>query len=486
MQAGDTDPLERLRADEAQQRALDAGQADADEDVRTGHERAHRGQQSVEGDEVLDREDVVGLEPCGLREGEDVVGREDGHGAVTPEEPVHAVEDHELSVRVVAAAESEIAVRNPPPRRVTTPSKSPASSASTIENRVTRPRGAEEVGTRPVCRTGAIGSRRGTRSVVRACLGTMNEHLPWAVAAALLLALLITVVTGRRRRAAARAAAEQAAEEASEEHQRTIAERDRSHEVALKALTRRHETERDLGRTELETAQEEAEQTRDALARTWRSEAVSHTLIREACASAGLSGVLATNVVFVPVEARTTRRFLAQIDHLLLTRYGALIIEAKYWQGVVFDGVRPGTVHPSYGVLVDEDALPEAFAVQIAPGTASRWTVRTHVEQHVPARQVRIQAARLKEHLALQGLPTPWFETAVLYSHPDVRTYAPGWQGTGAARTRIMTGLDELTDALADLARRPGTTIEEDAWRELSGFLAGCGGHVEPVGPIRA
>ncbi|QHC70392.1 nuclease-related domain-containing protein [Rathayibacter sp. VKM Ac-2801] len=311
----------------------------------------------------------------------------------------------------------------------------------------------------------------------------MNEYLPWAVAAVLLLALLITVLTGRRLRSAARAAAEQAADEAAEEHERSIAQRDRSHEEALGALTRTHDAELVVGRTELETAQEEAEQTRSALARTWRSEAVSHTLIREACASAGLSGLLATNVVFVPVEARTTRRFLAQIDHLLLTRHGALIIEAKYWQGVVFDGVRPGTVHPSYGVLVDEDALPEAFAVQIAPETASRWTVRTHTEQRVPALQVRIQAARLKEHLALQGLPTPWFETAVLYSHPDVRTYAPGWQGTGPARTRIVTGAEELTDALAELARRPSTTIGEDAWDELAGFLAGCGGHVEPVGP---
>ncbi|PPG04711.1 hypothetical protein C5C59_05825 [Rathayibacter sp. AY1F4] len=169
--------------------------------------------------------------------------------------------------------------------------------------------------------------------MVRACLGTMNEYVPWAVAAALLLALLITVLVGRRRRTAAGAAAEQAAKEASEEHQRTITERDRSHEAALKALTRARDAERDLSRTELETAQEEAEQTRDALARTWSSEAVSHTLVREACVSAGLSGVLATNVVFVPVDARTTRRFLAQIDHLLLTRHGALIIEAKYWQG---------------------------------------------------------------------------------------------------------------------------------------------------------
>ncbi|PPI00713.1 hypothetical protein C5C56_06720 [Rathayibacter sp. AY1D1] len=414
LQAGDADPLERLRADEAQQRALDAGQPDL---VLV----AHRVRQAAVGLRLRDR-------------------------------PAQGRRLHRARRR--------------------TPTKT--SGQGTSERTAAGPP------------SGAIGSRRGARSVVRACLGTMNEYLPWAVAAALLLALLITVVAGRRRRTAARAAAEQAAEEASEEHQRTIAERDRSHEAALKALTRARDAERDLSRTELETAQEEVEQTRDALARTWSSEAVSHTLIREACASAGLSGVLATNVVFVPVEARTTRRFLAQIDHLLLTRHGALIIEAKYWQGVVFDGVRPGTVHPSYGVLLDEDALPEAFAVQIAPGTVSRWTVRTHVEQHVPARQVRIQAARLKEHLALNGLPTPWFETAVLYSHPDVRTYAPGWQGTGAARTRILTGVDELTDALADLARRPGTTIGEDAWGELSGFLAGCGGHVEPVGPTRA
>ncbi|PPH17316.1 hypothetical protein C5C90_09405 [Rathayibacter sp. AY1D4] len=410
VQAGDADPLERLRADEAQQRALDAGQPDL---VLV----AHRVRQAAVGLRLRDR-------------------------------PAQGRRLHRARRR--------------------TPTKT--SGQGTSERTAAGPP------------NGAIRSRGGARSVVRACLGTMNEYLPWAVAAALLLALLITVVTGRRRRTAARAAAE----EAAEEHQRTIAERDRSHEAALKALTRARDAERDLSRNELETAQEEVEQTRDALARTWSSEAVSHTLIREACASAGLSGVLATNVVFVPVDARTTRRFLAQIDHLLLTRHGALIIEAKYWQGVVFDGVRPGTVHPSYGVLLDEDALPEAFAVQIAPGTVSRWTVRTHVEQHVPARQVRIQAARLKEHLALNGLPTPWFETAVLYSHPDVRTYAPGWQGTGAARTRIVTGVDELTDALADLARRPNTTIGEDAWGELSGFLAGCGGHVEPVGPTRA
>ncbi|AZZ48840.1 hypothetical protein C5C31_03835 [Rathayibacter rathayi] len=310
----------------------------------------------------------------------------------------------------------------------------------------------------------------------------MNENFPWAVAAALLLALLIVALFGHRRRAAAAADAEQTAQE----NERSTAELQRRHEDALGALAHSHETELAESRTELETRQEEADQIRTALSKTWKEEAVSHTLIREACVSAGLSGLLATNIVFVPTDSRTTRRFFAQIDHLLLTRHGAMIIEAKYWQGVVFDGIRPGTVHPSYGVLVKEDALPETFAVQIAPSTVSSLTVRTHVDHRVPALQVRIQAARFKEYLAGRGLPTPWFDTAVLYSYPDVRTYAPAWQGAGPARTRIVTGAEELTDALADLARRPQSTIAEDAWGELSTFLAQSGAHLEQVGPRTA
>jgi hypothetical protein len=47
----------------------------------------------------------------GQADGDDVVGREDGHGAVPSQETVHAVEDHELAVPVVAAAEAGIAVR---------------------------------------------------------------------------------------------------------------------------------------------------------------------------------------------------------------------------------------------------------------------------------------------------------------------------------------------------------------------------------------
>ncbi|AND16527.1 nuclease-related domain-containing protein [Rathayibacter tritici] len=310
----------------------------------------------------------------------------------------------------------------------------------------------------------------------------MNETLPWAVTAVLTLTLVITILLGRRRRAAAAVDARRAAEE----NERSSAQLQQGHRDHLDAVSRTHEAELEERRVELQTVREEAEQSRRALAKTWKGEAVSHRLIREACLAAGLSGLLATNVVFVPADARTTRRFLAQIDHLLLTRHGAIIIEAKYWQGVVFDGVRPGTVHPSYGVLMDEDALPDAFAVQIAPDTAAQWTVRTHLEHRVPALHVRTQAARLKDHLAEQGLPTPWFDTAVLYSHPDVTTYAPAWQGAGSARTRIVTGAEELTDALADLARRPHTTIADNAWGELSTFLTGCGAHVEPVGPRAA
>lgn len=474
--------LVRLRLSDqlAQNKSLDPGtKAHADDDVRAGDQRSDRREESVEGSESCDWRDMVGLEASDLGEGDSVLLAEDRDRTVTPEQTVHAVQDDEFAIHMLATAEAEVAVRV---HLLFRDGSLEEPCQQSVNDRELR----DEVASRTGWHGGQCGripvrdvAPRRAMSVARASLCIMTNAFPWVLSLALLLALLVVILVAHRRRSAA-------AEEArrrGEEHDRSTAELTQAHEERLAGLSHANGLALASVQEELAASRQEAEQARRRLARTWSGEAVSHDLISEACVSAGLAGLLATNVIFVPADARSSRRFVAQIDHLLVTGHGAMIIEAKYWQGVVFDGVLPATVHASYAGLFDESELIEPFTVQIAPAASDAWTVRTHLEHRVPARQVRRQAARFAEFLTGQGRLAPWFETAVLYSHPDVTTFAPAWQGTGRARTRIVTGVKELTDMLAELARRPESTLAQDEWESLSTFLAETGAHLERVGP---
>jgi hypothetical protein len=284
------------------------------------------------------------------------------------------------------------------------------------------------------------------------------------VAALIAVVLLVLLIRARKRRLAE-------TERLRDEHERDLAERAAEHERSRVALER-----------ERERAEASAEASRAFIARGMRWEEASHREIAAACAANGLPGVLATNVVFYPAEAREGRRFVAQIDHVLLTAAAAVVIEAKRWQGVVFDNVAPGAVHPAFGALIDEGALEAPFAIQLRRSSAG-IDIRVETGAETPATQARRQARRLHALVNERTGREQWFDTCVYYSHPDAVVHARTVQSSdGGATTRMLAGSAELTAFVRSLAKRPRTALSAERIDELAAQLASLGACVERVG----
>ncbi|QGV66648.2 nuclease-related domain-containing protein [Clavibacter nebraskensis] len=185
----------------------------------------------------------------------------------------------------------------------------------------------------------------------------MQNVLPWILVALVALVALLVLVLAlllrerRRREASARRALDEAAADAERRHIVDASERTRSLSVAeehrvrtVAELTAVHAAELADAEERTRIAREDERAARDLLSATWGHEAASHAHIVAAFASARLSGILATNVVF----SRTGddgARFVQQIDHVVVTSRTVLIIENKRWRGIVFDGVVPSSEH---------------------------------------------------------------------------------------------------------------------------------------------
>lgn len=315
------------------------------------------------------------------------------------------------------------------------------------------------------------------------CLPDPMQIAAWTLVVLLLVAIAVLVRVGRR----IDARRTEAAREESELHARRVAELEAGHASLLSSRSTAHARELALLDERLAAAVADAEEARGRLATTWESEAVSHALIAASCAAARLPGLLATNVVFVVTEDE--RRFMAQVDHVLVTPRGALIIENKHWAGVVFDGVRPSSVHASFGALLQLPEGAETSAVQVRPDPQTgTLVVRTHIGAKAPVKQVRIQSERLRAHRVREVGSAPWFQTVVLYSHADVVLHAAAEQRPGHSRvpTHVVRGAGGLSAVLAGLERGRGSTVEESAIERLERLFSSGGAHVERVGPARA
>lgn len=186
-------------------------------------------------------------------------------------------------------------------------------------------------------------------------------------------------------------------------------------------------------------------------------EQTSREIIRREAATLEVDGVLVTNL-FLLTSGDDGAPFVTQIDHLLVTSQAMVIIEAKQWRGVVFDDVDPATLHPALAPVSASMTLPSSFAIQLRGDRSTPMSVGLRPS---PRAQARAQAAHLSRMLKELG-PASWIQTAVLYSHPDVRLFA----GTGgeARRHSHTPALDarSLRPFLAEALRRE-TEVANDA-----------------------
>ncbi|MDM7886179.1 nuclease-related domain-containing protein [Curtobacterium sp. RHCKG23] len=326
-----------------------------------------------------------------------------------------------------------------------------------------------------------------------------SDLVPWLVAGGLAVVVVVLVIVLRRNQSSSRTALADA--EARSDHRIGTLEREQR-ERAAAAEAEHARRLADAGAAQ-QQARTEAEHARD-LARTgMRWEEASQRTILAACKAADVNGALCTNVVFVPVaqgERAHDRSFAAQVDHVLVLESGhVLVIENKRWNGIVFDGRKPSSVHHAFRNLLDESSLTGSFAIQVrsrrvldtADEVEHWWQVRVQAGGTAPTRQVRQQARRLQRFLTdADGNGPQWIDSCVFYSgdaaayvNPEDRSSSTTPTGRSAT-TAVVTDENELRVLVTDLARKhavPNRARTDAVVRKL----AGQGAHTITIGTYR-
>ena len=229
--------------------------------------------------------------------------------------------------------------------------------------------------------------------------------------------------------------------------------------------------------------------------RSIETELVSRKAILQASATLGLSGVLATRAFILVQRGLSTNRHVVQLDHVLLTDAGALLIDHRTWDGVIFDGVRPSDTQPAFANLVDDSALRPPFALRIVGNRTSgsedasdqpadgTLRVITHLGDASPRKQALTQAAHLA-HFAEEALgETITIDTCVFYStatatvHTDAASLTPS-----ADRTAVVADEAQFLDLLVrrERARRRPLTAEQI--EQISTLLHEQGAKIDAFG----
>ncbi|MBD5381837.1 nuclease-related domain-containing protein [Clavibacter sepedonicus] len=306
----------------------------------------------------------------------------------------------------------------------------------------------------------------------------MLNALPWILVVLLLAALALLCVDRRRRRARHG----EALQEQRARHEREVALSDLQHAADAASRAEAHAAELADRAAAREEAEEAAHEARRQLARTWKTDRVSHDLIVAACAAARIGGALATNVVLTGTEPKTKRRFLVQVDHVLLTPRAALIIENKHWRGLVLDAVRPKDLHEFWGALLARyDVDPPAVLHITSDGDDGAFHVRR--ADPTPVAQVRRQSLRLAAHVQDALGSAPFFHTVVFYSHADAEVIAPE-DGEERGATRRILSPAELAPGLRRVMQVSTSPVSRESMVHMTELFASDGAHVEWVGPL--
>ncbi|WP_260488183.1 nuclease-related domain-containing protein [Dietzia sp. B32] len=210
-------------------------------------------------------------------------------------------------------------------------------------------------------------------------------------------------------------------------------------------------------------------------------ERTSRAHILSACREARIDAVVMSNVLFRPPEAADGKVFHAQVDHLVVTERGLLIVESKYWKYAVFDGVdfraQSDALHILFGDLVGD--LTRQQAVHLY-----REDDHVRLRTSSPAGQARLQAQRLSAFLTTRGITPPWVNTCVYYCHPDSKVHHADFNNQTAivstypalGRTIMSTqtagnarvNVDSIVSVLAPLSTdTTGTGIHRHKWTSI-------------------
>lgn len=187
-------------------------------------------------------------------------------------------------------------------------------------------------------------------------------------------------------------------------------------------------------------------------------EQVSREIIRKEAVALGIDGVLVTNLCLLTRD-EDDAAFIAQIDHLLITAEAIVVIEAKYWEGVVFDDVNPASIHPALTPVSAAMNLPRSFAIHLQ---SDKDTLVKVALRDSPRTQARKQALHLSSALKTSLSEVPWIQTCVLYSHPRVQLFSHNSEPPRSPRYTPALDTGSLSPYLRKAFQRPSDK-ENDA-----------------------
>ncbi|MBF4459992.1 MULTISPECIES: hypothetical protein [unclassified Pseudoclavibacter] len=299
----------------------------------------------------------------------------------------------------------------------------------------------------------------------------------------------------------------------------TLDERQNAAEVERKALTAEAERAHAELRQQKQELQEDAEARLEHLAlqheaafqdrrmlvdflkdrarRSIETELVSREAILRASATLGLNGVLATRTFILVQEGMSTNRHVIQLDHVLLTDAGALLVDHRTWDGIIFDGVRPSEAQPAFGNLVDDVALRPPFALQITSGASATagftapgggapegsLRVLTHLGPSAPRSQALAHAthlARFSEQTLGESIAV---DTCVFYSNATATVYTDAATLTPSAdRTAVVADEAQFLDLLARRERARRRPLEVEQIERLTALLHEQGAKIDAFG----
>lgn len=250
----------------------------------------------------------------------------------------------------------------------------------------------------------------------------------WIVACAAVLLLVCACWLLQHRRARAQHEAEIARRDATahagylqwQTHTRQLSDQLQG---TLEAARLQHAAEIGAARAQHET---EIERIRAWAVSGMRWDVGSRDRIIEAARRAGLHGFLATNVCFRAKGA--SGAFVHQIDHLLVTPYRMVVVEAKNWDGIIFHYRSGGTetLQQQLELFPELSGMPANTPYVMCVRDAAPPIVKRDDTGGDPTRQVFTQAMALKD--ALRQSPARidmnYVDTCVFYAHPRSRVNA--------------------------------------------------------------
>ena len=328
---------------------------------------------------------------------------------------------------------------------------------------------------------------------------TLELALIVALAILLIAVVVLLVVLSRRKKAAEALVAAHGAAlvEREEASVAALEERERTHTEAISVITADGQKlvaeaadATSAAEKKQADAEAEAEFLRKTIANSMGWDRVTRDDIVRALSPVGggsaASGFVATNVVFRPVESGLDNGFSAQIDHVIVTTEGILIVESKNWQGVVFNSVHPRSVHADLGALFEMAvpseqvrALTAPYAIRVSkPSGISAVTFNIHAGIDSPTKQVQRQALRLNALLKKDTHVSNWIDTIVYFSHRAGTVHSERTDD----RTIIVRSERDLKDTLTQWRTTDRATLRRDEIEKIATLFQKLGADVQGVG----